>query len=123
MRGRILRKAVMVAVALAVFGAGFFAGSIYTRNTMALELGGLGQTVTSLKNLGKTIVEMEKNVSELQTNINDVKKVRDDLATYQGVYNKVTGVEEKKPATGQGISPDIQKGITDMLAPKTTPAK
>jgi hypothetical protein len=117
------RKAAMVAAVLAIFTLGFFAGSIHTRNVMAIELGGLTQTVDSLKNLGKSIVAMEKNVNDLQANINDVKKVRDDLATYQGVYNRVMGTGQKAPPGQQGVSPELQKGILDMLAPQPAPKK
>jgi len=114
-----MRKLAMVLGVFAIFTTGFFAGSIYTRNSLALELGGLGQTVDSLKSLGKTIVEMEKNVNDLQQNINEVKKVRDNIATYQGVYNKVMGIPE--PATkqpSQSVSPTIEKGVMDLLTPK-----
>lgn len=109
-----MRKAAMVLGVLAIFTAGFFAGSIYTRNSMALELGGLGKTVESLKSLGKTIVEMEQNVEELQQNIDEVKKIRDDISTYQGVYNRVMGVEGEDKT----ISPELQKGVIDLLTPK-----
>lgn len=117
MKSRILRKTAMVAVVMAIFGSGFFAGSIYTRNAIALELGGLGSTIDSLKSLGKTVIEMQKNVDELQQNINDVKKVKDDISTYQGVYNKVTGTEQPAaaPAQQQGVSPTLQKGVIDLL--------
>ncbi len=111
-----MKKLAMVLGVFAIFSAGFLAGSIYTKNSLALELGGLSQTVDSLKSLGKTIVEMEKNVEELQQNINDVKKVRDDIATYQGVYNRVMGVKE--PATKERTKETIQKGVIDLLAPK-----
>lgn len=114
-----MKKLAMALGVFAIFSAGFIAGGIYTKTSLALELGGLGQTVDSLKSLGKTIVEMEKNVNELQQNINDVKKIRDDISTYQGVYNKVMGIQEpetKEPA--QGVSPALQKGVLDLLAPK-----
>jgi hypothetical protein len=114
-REGVMRKLAMVLGIFAIFSAGFLAGSTYTRNSLALELGGLGQTVDSLKSLGKTIVEMEKNVEELQQNINDVKKVRDDIATYQGVYNRVMGIKGEEPSQ---TSPTLQKGVLDLLAPK-----
>lgn len=111
-----MKKMAMVLGVFAIFSAGFMAGSIYTKTSLALELGGLGQTVESLKSLGKTVVEMEKNVNELQKNIDDVKKIRDDIATYQGVYNRVMGIPETK--TKESVSPTLEKGVLDLLAPK-----
>ena len=78
---------------------------------MALELGGLTSTVASLKSLGKTVVEMQDNINKLQNNVNTVKKIRDDIANYQGVYNKVTGGESGK----EKLSPEMQKGLQKIL--------
>ncbi|MBI5190187.1 MAG: hypothetical protein HZA22_05890 [Nitrospirae bacterium] len=114
-----MNKAMLVGSMLLFFAVGYITGSIQTRNAMALELGNLGQTVSSLKSLGKTIVEMQENVDKLQKNIADARKVRDDLSTYQGVYDQVTG----KGATQQGqplgdkVSPELQRGINQLLAP------
>lgn len=115
-----MKKAMLVGSMLLFFAVGYITGSIHTRNAMALELGGLGQTVTSLKNLGKTIVEMQENVDRLQKNITEVKKVRDEISTYQGVYDKVTGTQapqQQGAPPGSQVSPEVQKGIIQMLTP------
>lgn len=123
-----MKKALLVISLLGFFAAGYITGSIQTRNAIALELGGLtglSGTVDSLKNLGKTVLEMQENVNKLQTNINQVKKVRDDISTYQGVYNKVLGKEPPKGQKQQqlDISPTLEKGLKDLVAPQPTPAK
>jgi len=86
-----MRKTAMVAVMLTVFISGYIAGSVHTRHSIALELGGVGKTLDSLKSLGNTIIEMQKNVDELQQNIEEVKKVKDDITSYQGLYEGVSG--------------------------------
>lgn len=115
-----MRKFILVASMLGFFAAGYITGSIQTRNSIALELGGLtgiGGTVESLKSLGKTIIEMQDNVNKLQKNIGEVKKVRDDISNYQGVYDKVTGKEAPKKQLQeqqQNLSPELQKGIKNL---------
>lgn len=89
-----MKKLLLILVLLGFFTAGYVFGSIHTRNAIAFDLGGLtgtSGTVQSLKNLGNTIIQMQENVNKLQTNINEVKKVRDDVANYQGIYDKVKG--------------------------------
>jgi len=116
-----MRKALLVMSLLGFFAAGYLTGSIQTKNSLALELGGLGQTVDSLKSLGKTVVEMQDNVNKLQANINEVKKVREDIASYQGIYNKVIGTEPKKQVPQQQqdvVTPELQKGLDQLLTPK-----
>ncbi len=105
-----MRKVIVAFTALALFFAGYITGSIHTRNAVALELGGLGSTVESLKSLGKTVVEMQDNLNKLQKNINTVKNIKDNIAKYQGVYKGVTGGGAKKQVT-----PALQKGLQDIL--------
>jgi len=117
-----MKKAAMVLAFLLVFVAGYLAGSIQTRRSMALELGGVSGTVESLKSLGKTIVEMQKNVDALQQNIEEVKKVRDDISSYQGVYDKVTG--SGTPEGKEQLKKDATKGLINILTePDEKPAK
>jgi vacuolar-type H+-ATPase subunit I/STV1 len=121
-----MKKLALAVLLLVFFVAGYITGSIQTRDSIALELGGLtgvGGTVESLKSLGKTIVEMQDNVNKLQKNINDVKKVRDDVSKYQGVYDKVIGKEPPQKQLKdqqQNVSPELQKGIQQMLTPEQT---
>jgi len=113
-----MKKALLVVSLVGFFMAGYITGSIHTRNAIALELGGLtglSGTVQSLKSLGKTVIEMQENVNKLQTNINDVKKVRDDISTYQGVYDKVTGKPAPKTPTTQQPQQQLEKGLQDYL--------
>jgi hypothetical protein len=115
-----MKKIILVASLLGFFAAGYIIGSIQTRDSIALELGGLtgvGGTVESLKSLGKTIIEMQDNVNKLQKNINDVKKVRDDVSKYQGIYDKVKGKESPQNQLKEqelNVSPELQKGIKDL---------
>jgi len=126
-----MKKALLVVSLLGFFAAGYMTGSIQTRNAIALELGGLtglSGTVDSLKSLGKTVMEMQDNINKLQTNINQVKKVKDDISNYQGIYDKVTGKPAPKtqtqPAQQQTINPALQKGLNELLAPQPQqPAK
>jgi hypothetical protein len=113
-----MKKFALVFSMLGFFAAGYITGSIHTRSAMALELGSLSQTVSSLKSLGKTVLEMQDNVNKLQKNINDVKKVRDDISTYQGVYNRVTGKGQPQQDQQQLITPELEKGINDLLTPQ-----
>ncbi len=105
-----MRKVIVAFTALALFFAGYITGSIRTRNAVALELGGLSSTVDSLKNLGKTVVEMQDNLNKLQKNVNTVKTIKEDLAKYQGVYKGVTGGGAKKQVT-----PALHKGLQQIL--------
>ncbi len=108
-----MKKALLVVSLVVFFVAGYITGSIQTKNAIAIELGGLtgiGGTVESLKSLGKTVIEMQENVNKLQTNINDVKKVKDDISTYSGVYDKVTGKPAPKTTT-----PTTQPAATPTL--------
>ncbi len=112
-----MKKALLVVSLLGFFAAGYITGSIHTRNAIAVELGGLtgiSGTVESLKSLGKTVIEMQDNVDKLQKNINDVKKVRDDISTYQGVYDKVTGKPAPKTQTPTQQQ-QLEKGLKDYL--------
>lgn len=119
-----MKKVMLVVSLLGFFAAGYIIGSIQTRDSIAIELGGLtgvGGTVESLKSLGKTIIEMQDNVNKLQKNINDVKKVRDDVSKYQGVYDKVMGSPQKqlKDQQQQNVSPELQN-LQKMLKPEQT---
>lgn len=111
-----MKKALLVVSLVAFFAAGYITGSIQTKNAIAIELGGLtgaGGTVESLKNLGKTIIEMQENVDKLQKNINTVKKVKDDISGYTGIIDKATG---KTPATTPSTTtPAVEKGLKDYL--------
>jgi hypothetical protein len=119
-----MKKVILVVSLLGFFAAGYIIGSIQTRDSIAIELGGLtgvGGTVESLKSLGKTIIEMQDNVNKLQKNINDVKKVRDDVAKYQGVYDKVTGSpQEQLKEQQQNVSPELQKNLQQIITPEQT---
>jgi hypothetical protein len=110
-----MKKLLMVLVMFAFFAAGYLTGSIREREAEALDLGGLTGTtgtIQSLKSLGKTIIEMQENVDRLQKNINEVKKVRDDVSNYQGIYDKVTGKPQQQ--LPQGVTPELQKSIPKL---------
>ena len=106
-----MKKALLVVSLVGFFAAGYITGSIQTRNAIAVELGGLGGTVSSLKNLGTTIVEMQENVDKLQKNINTVKKVKDDLSSFTGATGK-TPATTTTPST---TTPAVEKGLKDYL--------
>lgn len=69
-----------------IFSTGYFCGSLTQRTAHAdwSQVGGAvldqaaqsGGTVGSLVQLGKTITDMEKNVGDLQQNIDTLKKVK-----------------------------------------------
>ena len=75
-----MKKLALVLMFLVVFIAGYVTGSVQTKKAMAIELGGVSSAVEGVKNLGKTAVQMQKNVDELQKNLNEVKKIKDDLS-------------------------------------------
>ena len=72
-----------------IFTVGFFCGSLTQRNANAdwSQVGGAvldqaaqsGGAVGSVVQLGKTITDMEKNVTGLQQNIDTLKKVKTAL--------------------------------------------
>ncbi|MGC2423635.1 MAG: hypothetical protein WA666_04700 [Nitrospirota bacterium] len=92
-----MKKLALVLMFLVVFAAGYVTGSVQTKKAMAIELGGVGQTVESVKNLGTAVVQMQKNVDELQKNLNSVKKIKEDLSGAVG--------------GGTGQSQDLKKAI------------
>ena len=113
-----MKKTFLVLSLLTFFGAGYITGSIQTRNAIALELGGLtglSGTVDSLKSLGKTVMEMQDNINKLQTNINQVKKVKDDISSYTGIIDKATGKTPAKTPTPSTTTPAVEKGLKDYL--------
>src|SRR5512138_2371811 len=72
-----------------IFTIGFFCGSLTQRNASADwgqvggalldQVGETGGAAGSIVQLGKTITDMEKNVSGLQQNIDTLKKVKTAL--------------------------------------------
>ena len=116
-----MKKALLAISFLLVFSAGYIMGSINTRDAIAFELGtltGASGTVESLKNLGKTVIEMQENVNKLQKNIDGVKKAKDDITNYQGLYNKVMGVPAPAPTPAPQKQPaqdSLEKGLQNLL--------
>ena len=105
-----MKKGLLVVTILLAFFAGYVAGSVHTRNAIALELGGAGSTIESLKSLGKTVIEMQENIDKLQANVNSVKKIKDDISSYQGIVGGGAGkqLQQQVPAAGQ-------KGLQQLL--------
>ena len=106
-----MKKALLVVSMVAFFVAGYITGSIQTKNAIAIELGGLGGTVSSLKSLGTTIVEMQENIDKLQKNVNTVKKVKDDLSSYTGATGKMPATTTTPSTT----TPAVEKGLKDYM--------
>ncbi len=89
MSGKAIHFSVRMGIVTIIFASGFFCGSLTQRKAFADwgEIGGVlldqvsesGGTVGSIAQLGKTITEMEKNVSNLQQNIETLKKVKTAL--------------------------------------------
>ena len=105
-----MKKGILVVTILLAFFAGYVAGSVHTRNAIALELGGVGSTVESLKSLGKTVIEMQENIDKLQANVNSVKKVKDDISSYQGIVGGGAGKQLQ-----QQVPAGTQKGLQQLL--------
>ncbi len=112
-----MKKGILVFTILLSFFAGYVAGSVRTRNAIAIELGGVGSTVESLKNLGKTVVEMQQNIDKLQANVNSVKKIKDDISSYQGIAGGGAGkqIPQQLPAGGQGGLKQVVPGTQQLL--------
>lgn len=78
-----------LALAVVIFSAGFFAGSVTQRNAEAQldklggaamkQAGGAGGALGSAAELGTSIVEMQEHVSGLQKNIDTLKKIQSAL--------------------------------------------
>jgi len=109
-----MKKAMLVTAFLVVFVAGYISGSLYTRHSIALELGGVDKTLESLKSLGHTIVEMQKNVDDLQQNIEDVKKVKEDITSYQGLYEGISG--SGTPEGNERLKKEATKSLINILS-------
>ncbi len=112
-----MKKGILVFTILLSFFAGYMVGSVRTRNAIAIELGGVGSTVESLKNLGKTVVEMQQNIDKLQANVNTVKKIKDDISSYQGIVGGGAGkqIPQQLPTGGQKGLPQTVPGTQQLL--------
>jgi hypothetical protein len=77
-----------VLVVSAVFGAGYFAGSIGDQPAQA-QLGDIGKqalgqaagsgAMGSVAQMGTSLIEMEQHISALQKNVDTLKKVKTSL--------------------------------------------
>src|SRR5512143_689078 len=105
-----MKKGILVFTILLSFFAGYMVGSVRTRNAIAIELGGVGSTIESLKGLGKTVVEMQQNIDKLQANVNSVKKIKDDISSYQGIVGGGAGQQLQQQVPG-----GAQKGLQQLL--------
>ena len=89
MRHGLAKWFVRPAIAFAIFGAGFFSGSVTQRNANAQldklggaamkEAAGSGGALGSAAELGTSIVEMQDHVTGLQKNIDTLKKIQSAL--------------------------------------------
>ena len=73
-----LRRWVLVSLLGGMFVLGYVSGSMRQRPAEA-QLSGIGDTLGSVKELGSSIVEMEKHVDGLQKNLTTLKKVQSAL--------------------------------------------
>ena len=85
MTKKTLSRGVMTAVIMAVFGLGYFCGSMTQRQAEA-QIGGLleqatkmGGPIGSIAEFGTSITEMQDHISGLQKNLDTFKKVQASL--------------------------------------------
>jgi hypothetical protein len=82
---RMIARTVLTAVILAAFSLGYVCGSIGQRRADAqglgnvLEQAGKAGSLSSISDLGTSIVEMDKHVSGLQKNLDVLRKVQSAL--------------------------------------------
>lgn len=73
----IVSRSLRTAVLVAVFGLGYVFGTI--QQPAEAQFGGLGGALSTAKELGSSIVEMQEHVNGLQKNIDTLKKVQSSL--------------------------------------------
>ena len=78
-------RGLMVAIIVAVFGLGYFCGSLQQRQAEA-QIGGMldkaakaGGPVGSVAQFGSSLVEMQDHITGLQKNLDTFKKVQASL--------------------------------------------
>lgn len=85
MAKRNVSRGLMVAIIVAVFGLGYFCGSLTQRQAEA-QIGGIldkaskaGGPVGSVAQFGTSLVEMQDHITGLQKNLDTFKKVQASL--------------------------------------------
>jgi hypothetical protein len=80
-----ISRGLMTAIFAAVFGLGYFCGTVNQRQADA-QIGGLlekagkgGGTLGSVTQLGSSIIEMQDHVNGLQKNLETLRKVQSAL--------------------------------------------
>jgi hypothetical protein len=82
MHKKLVARTLVMAVVFAAFATGYFCGSVSERSAHAQGIGGVleqaakGANLGAVSDLGSSIVDMEKNVSGLQKNLETLKKVQ-----------------------------------------------
>ena len=83
MRKKLVARTLVMALVFAAFATGYFCGSVSERSAHAQGIGGALEQATkgaghlgAISDLGSSIVDMEKNVSGLQKNLDTLKKVQ-----------------------------------------------
>jgi hypothetical protein len=88
------RTSIMIATA---FLLGFGLGGLSLHYASAQGMFGLS---TSVSQLGSALVEMQKNVDDLQKNIGTVKQVKDQLTSLSPQGGGIPGEEQLKKGGG-----------------------